>query len=377
MGPLAGTKVIEVAGIGPGPFCGMMLADMGAEVTRIDRVERVGAGGRRGADVLARGRRNVSVDLKQPEGVELVLRLVEQADVIFEGFRPGVMERLGLGPDVCLQRNPQIIYGRMTGWGQEGPLSQAAGHDINYIALTGALHAIGPRGGAPTPPLNLVGDFGGGGMYLAYGIACALIERTRSGKGQVVDASMIDGASLLMASFHGARAMGGMVDERGSNTLDGGAPHYHTYETSDGKWISLGSLEPQFYAELLRLTDLDGEKLPAQNDHDAWPEMQERFAAIFSQKTRDEWCAIMEGTDVCFAPVLTIGEAYQHPHNQAHGTFVEVEGIKQPAPGPRMSRTPGMVGGPSSPGQHTDSALRDYGVSDEEIEKLRAAGAVA
>ena len=378
MGALTGIKVLEVAGIGPGPFCAMMLADMGAEVVRIDRASNVGGDpNRRSADVLARGRRNIAVDLKQPEAVELVLSLVEQADVLTEGFRPGVMERLGLGPDVCMARNPKLIYGRMTGWGQEGPIAQAAGHDINYISLAGALAHYGRKGEAPTPPLNMVGDFGGGGMFLAYGIVCALVERATSGKGQVVDAAMVDGAAVLMASFHGSRHFGGFSDERGTNVLDTGAHFYNTYETADGKYISLGSIEPQFYAELLRLTGLDEEPLPAQMDKNRWEELKEKFVALFKTKTRDEWCAIMEGSDVCFAPVLTIGEAYEHPHNQARGTFIHVNGVPQPAPAPRFSRTPGeVVRPPATAGQHTDEVLRDWGVGADRIAKLRDAGAV-
>jgi alpha-methylacyl-CoA racemase len=380
MGPLEGIRVIELAGIGPGPFCGMMLSDMGAEVLRIDRAERVGGGNgeRPPADVLGRGRRNVAMDLKRPEAVEAVLRLVERADVLFEGFRPGVTERLGLGPDVCLARNPRLIYGRMTGWGQEGPIAHAAGHDINYISLAGVLHAIGRPGQPPVPPLNLVGDFGGGGLILAFGIACALVERARSGQGQVIDAAMVDGAALLMAAMHGMRAMGAWKEERGVNTLDSGAHFYDAYETKDGKYVSIGSIEPQFYDLLMKHSGLAEEELPPQRDQSQWPALKQRVAAIFRTKTRDEWCAIMEGTDVCFAPVLTMSEAYQHPHNVARGTFVDVAGITQPGPAPRFSRTPGAISRPPSrPGQHTDEALADWGIDAEEIRSLREAGAVA
>ncbi|MGE5597171.1 MAG: CaiB/BaiF CoA transferase family protein [Hyphomicrobiales bacterium] len=379
MGPLSGIKVLEIASIGPGPFCAMALADLGAEVVRIDRVSNVPAQApsRPPSDLLSRGRRSIAVDLKQPEAVELVLRLAEQADALLEGFRPGVMERLGLGPEVVAKRNPRLVYGRMTGWGQDGPIAHAAGHDINYIALTGALHSIGRQGEAPVPPLNLVGDFGGGGLLLAFGILAALIERQTSGKGQVVDAAMIDGASMLMAMFHGMRAAGAFSDERGTNLLDTGAHFYNTYETSDGKYISLGSIEPQFYAELLRLSGLEGEQLPAQMDRSQWPAMKERLKALFKTKTRDEWTAIMEGSDVCFAPVLSIPEAYEHPHNKARGTFIEVAGVQQPAPAPRFSRTPGSVDRPPSyAGQHTNEVLGEWGLSESELASLAQAGAI-
>ena len=356
-GPLAGIKVVEVAGIGPGPFCGMMLADMGAEIIRIDRADRVRGGdpAKPPADVLARGRRSIGVDLKQAGGVEVVLRLVEQADVIIEGFRPGVMERLGLGPDVCLERNPRLIYGRMTGWGQEGPMAHAAGHDINYIALAGALEPIGRKGEKPTPPLNLVGDFGGGGMLLAFGIASALVERATSGKGQVVDAAMVDGAATLMGMFHSMAAIGMWNEERGTNLLDTGAHFYDTFETSDGKYISIGSIEPQFYAELIEKLELTGEDLPAQMDKSGWPGLKDRFEGIFKGKTRDEWCEIMEGSDVCFAPVLAMSEAADHPHIKFRNTFVEANGMVQPAPSPRYSRTePALYLPPAFSGQNSD-----------------------
>jgi alpha-methylacyl-CoA racemase len=363
MGPLKGVKVIELAGIGPGPFCGMMLADMGAEVLRIDRAQNVPGAERRktSGDVLGRGRRSIGVDLKHPKGVETVLRLVEQADVLFEGFRPGVVERLGLGPELCLARNPRLVYGRMTGWGQDGPLAQAAGHDINYIALAGALDAIGRAGEAPLPPLNLVGDFGGGGMLLAFGILAALVERGTSGKGQVIDAAMVDGAAVLMAIFHGMRASGFWSDERGTNLLDTGAHFYDVYETADGKYVSIGSIEPQFYAELLRLSGLEGEKLPAQMDRSRWPELKERVAKMIKTRTRDEWCETMEGTDVCFAPVLSMAEAPQHPHNRARGTFTGPP--DQPAPGPRFSNhAVGVRDCPTLADAERAEVLADWGV---------------
>jgi alpha-methylacyl-CoA racemase len=378
-GPLTGIKVVEITGIGPGPFCAMMLADLGADVLRIDRSVAVRSPmpDKPSSDVLARGRRSIGVDLKNPEGVELVLKLIEKADVLTEGFRPGVMERLGLGPDVCLKRNPKLVYGRMTGFGQEGPMAQAAGHDINYIALAGALAHIGREGDKPLPPLNLVGDFGGGGMLLALGVCAALVERGRSGEGQVVDAAMVDGAATLMAFIHGFYASGGW-GERGTNLLDTGAHFYDTYETKDGKYVSIGSIEPQFYAELLEKTGLDKQQLPGQMDRSQWRPMKQRLTALFKTKTRDEWCALMEGSDVCFAPVLTIPEAYQHPHNIARRTFVDVAGVTQPGPSPRFSRTPGEIKRPPPhPGQHTAEALADWGIASEDVAKLRNAKAIA
>jgi alpha-methylacyl-CoA racemase len=379
MGPLQGIRVLEIAGIGPGPFAAMMLADMGAEVLRIDRAQNVPPSfpGEPSFDLLNRGRRSIGIDLKQEAGVEAVLRLAERADALLEGFRPGVMERLGLGPEVCLARNPRLVYGRMTGWGQEGPIAQAAGHDINYIALAGTLYHLGRQGEKPLPPLNLVGDFGGGGMLLAFGVVCALVERQRSGKGQVVDAAMVDGAAVLMTMMHTFRHAGMFSDERGTNLLDTGAHFYETYETKDGKHVAIGSIEPQFYKELIERTGLAGEALPRQMERAQWPAMKERMAAIFKTKTRDEWCRIMEGSDVCFAPVLSMGEAYQHPHNVARRTFVEIAGKLQPAPAPRFSRTaPEVPSPPPHPGQHTEAALRDWGFSADELRALRESKAV-
>jgi alpha-methylacyl-CoA racemase len=380
MGPLRGMKVLEIASIGPGPFAAMMLSDMGAEVLRLDRIIQEGEVDLDQAqkDLLNRGRKSVRVDLKNPAGVEVILRLAERSDALIEGFRPEVMERLGLGPDVCLKRNPRLVYGRVTGWGQEGPLALAAGHDINYIALAGVLGAIGRVDQPPVPPLNLLGDFGGGGMFLAFGVVCALVERVTSGKGQVVDAAMVDGAAILMTMTHGLRAMGLWSDERGTNLLDTGAPFYETYECRDGKYISVGSIEPQFYDLLIRLTGLEGEQLPDQMDRGVWPEFKERMAKFFMSKTRDEWCEIMEGTDVCFAPVLGMGEAPEHPHLKHRGTFLEFAGTTQPAPAPRFSRTaPEISRPPPYPGQHTDEALVEWGFTKDEIAELRECGAVA
>ncbi len=383
MGPLTGVKILEIAALGPAPFASMMLADMGAEVLRIDRTEgadllrfdradRAEDGDTPPLDFLSRGRRSVCLDLKSPSGVELLLKLVETADVIIEGFRPGVMERLGAGPEVCLARNPRVIFGRMTGWGQEGPLAQAAGHDINYIALAGALEPIGRLGEKPLPPLNLVGDFGGGGMLLAYGIACALVERASSGKGQVVDAAMVDGAAALMTFLHGAQQSGWWKPERGTNLLDSGAHFYDTYETSDGKYISIGAIEPKFYTELIAKLGLALEDLPDQMDRSHWPEQKERFTELIKTRTRAEWCEIFEGTDACFAPVLSMTEASDHPHLRERGTFVEVAGALQPGPAPRFSRTPCRISSPPPhAGQHTDEALADWGIPVDEIARLR------
>jgi len=386
-GPLTGLRIVEFAGIGPGPYGAMLLADLGADVIRLERAQSVRPREQRNGaapslDLLARGRRSIGIDLKHPEGLEAALRLVERAEVLIEGFRPGVMERLGLGPEVCLERNPAIVYGRMTGFGQQGPLAHAAGHDINYIALAGALEPIGRKGEAPVPPLNLVGDFGGGGMLLAFGIMAALYEARSSGRGQVVDAAMVDGAASLMTLIHGMRQAGVWQPERGTNLLDTGAPFYEVYETADGQFVSLGALEPQFYAEFVRRVELEDafapEPLPAQMDRTRWPDLHERLVALFRTKTRAEWCELLEGTDVCFAPVLRPDEASQHPHMRERGTFVEVAGVEQPGPVPRFSRTPGEIQGPPArPGDHTDSALADWGFSAEEIQALRSRKAIA
>ncbi|MGB1506673.1 MAG: CaiB/BaiF CoA transferase family protein [Acidimicrobiales bacterium] len=380
MGPLAGVRIIELAGIGPGPFCAMMLADMGADVIRVDRAGAVRGGdpSTPPADVMNRGRRSIGVDLKSPGGVETVMRLVESADALMEGFRPGVTERLGLGPDDCLARNPALVYGRMTGWGQDGPYALAAGHDINYISLAGALDSYGRRGQAPVPPINMVGDFGGGGMYLAFGMVCAILEARGSGQGQVVDAAMVDGAASLMSFIHGFRAMGVWNDERGTNMLDTGSHFYDVYETSDGRYVSIGSIEPQFYAELREKLELTDPKWDQQMSRSAWPELKEELAAIFKTRTRDEWCDVMEHTDICFAPVLSLAEAPQHPHNVHRGTFIEYEGITQPRPAPRFSRTDSEIQRPPAhAGQHTDEVLSDYGFGADEIASLRDSGAIA
>src|SRR5437763_6903877 len=375
-GPLQGFKVIEMAGIGPGPFTAMMLADMGAEVLRVDRPNARAPNPDKG--VLNRGRGSIAVDLKHPDGVQTVLRLLEQADALIEGFRPGVMERLGLGPDECLARNPKLVYGRMTGWGQEGPLAHAAGHDINYIAIAGVLNNFKRVGERPVPPNNLVGDFGGGGLLLAFGIVSALLEASRSGQGQVVDAAMVDGAALLSTMLHAFVAMGIWQDNPGHNMLDTGAHFYEVYETADGKFMAIGAIEHQFYAELLERTGLKDEELPFQMNRDEWPSLKERFASLFKSKTRDEWQSILEGTDACAAPVLSMTEAPSHPHNVARQTFVVRDGVTQPAPAPRYSRTDTEIAGPPpAPGQHTAEALADWGFSSDEVAKLREAGAVS
>ncbi len=377
MGPLSGIKVLEFEAIGPGPFCGMMLADMGADVLLLDRPSDsgLGLGSNRPYDVMFRGRRSVTLDLKSKDGVAAALQLIEKADAIIEGFRPGVMERLGLGPDVLLARNPKLVYGRMTGWGQDGPLAQRAGHDINYIALTGVLHAIGRKGEAPVPPLNLVGDFGGGGMLLAFGIACGIIEARASGKGQVVDAAMVDGASTLAAMFSGMMASGRWNETRGDNMLDTGAPWYGTYETADGKHMAIGAIEPKFYAELLERLGLAGETLPKQHDRSQWEVLRARFTTVFKSKTRDEWGAIFDGSDACVAPVLTFSEARAYPHNAQRGTFTTVGKVNQPAPSPRFSRTPGAIRS-SAPerGERGREALVDWGFAEGEIGALTGLG---
>lgn len=371
MGPLSGIKVIELASIGPGPFCGMMLADMGAEVIRVDRPSSGRQPARASKDVLARGRRSIAVNLKKPEGIDLVLSMLETTDVFFEGFRPGVAERLGLGPEDCLARNPKLVYGRMTGWGQTGPLAHAAGHDINYIALAGALHAIGRENEKPIPPLNLVGDFGGGGMLLAFGITCALLEAKASGKGQVVDAAMVDGTASLLAMFFGMQASGNFRHERGTNLLDGAAHFYDTYKTSDDKYIAIGSIEPQFYKLLVEKSGVDPSQFADQMNPSVWPDLTAALAEVFKTKTRDQWCAIMEGTDVCFAPVLSMEEAPSHPHNKTRATFVNIDGVSQPAPSPRFSRTPPEIQNSARiPGADTREILKQQGMPETTIEGL-------
>jgi alpha-methylacyl-CoA racemase len=385
-GPLTGMTVIEVAGIGPGPFAAMMLSDMGAEVIKIDRAQHVSPAGARPpgppVNVSDRGRRSLALNLKHPEGRATLLRLVERADALIEGFRPGVAERLGIGPDDCKAVNPKLVYGRMTGWGQDGPYAHAAGHDINYIALAGTLNAIGRSHDRPVPPLNLVGDFGGGGMFLAFGVVCALLEAARSGQGQVVDAAMVDGTAVLSTMFFAMRALGAWTSERGTNLLDTGAYFYEVYECADGRCVSIGAIEQQFYAELCRITGFETE-VPAderadQNDRTSWPGRKEAMAALFKTRDRDEWCALLEYTDACFAPVLSWDEAPSHPHNAARGTFVEYEGVVQPAPAPRFSRTrPQIQRPPSHAGQHTDEVLAELGLDAGAVAELRSSGAVA
>ena len=373
MGPLSGKRVVEIAGIGPGPFCAMLLADLGAEVVRVDRASAVpdAMPDSPNLDLLNRGRRSVGVNLKTPEGIETVLKLVQNSDALIEGFRPGVAERLGIGPKECLARNPKLIYGRMTGWGQEGTYSSMAGHDINYIALSGVLGMIGREGEKPIPPVNLVGDFGGGGMLLALGICAALVEVARSGEGQVIDAAMTDGSALLSTMMHSFKAMG-IWGDRGTNLLDTGAPFYDVFECADGEYISIGSIEPQFYSELLRITGIDQSENPKQMDRTKWAEMNLKISDVIKEKTRLEWEELMEGTDVCFAPVLSMDEAYEHPHNKERNTFIEVAGVMQPAPAPRFSRTPGAVSSPPPhPGQHTEEVLASLGLTTDEISLLR------
>ena len=375
MGPLTGIRVVEMAGIGPGPFTAMMLSDLGAEVIRVDRLSHKGTGHR--ANVLNRGRKSIAVDLKNPRGVETTLRLIEQADVVLEGFRPGVMERLGLGPEECLSVNPRLIFGRMTGWGQTGPMSQAAGHDINYISIAGALGAMGYADRPPAPPLNLVGDFGGGAMYLLTGILAALVERATSGQGQIIDAAMTDGTASLLSPFFGLMAMNMWTTDRFSNRLDGGAFYYGSYECSDGKYISIGSLEPQFYALLLEKAEITDPEFQEQLDEAAWPAKREKLDQLFKTRTRQQWCDIMEGTDVCFAPVLDLKEAPAHPHNIDRKTFVELDGVVQPAPAPRFSRTQGEIQGPAAmAGEHTREVLSAWNFTDQEIGELQASGAI-
>jgi len=376
-GPLSGIKVLEFEAIGPGPFAGMLLADMGADVLLLDRPASVDLGLKRERwmDVMLRGRRSVTLDLKSKEGAAAALELVARADALIEGFRPGVMERLGLGPDACLKQNPKLVYGRMTGWGQEGPLAPIAGHDINYIALAGVLNAFGRKGQAPVPPLNLVGDFGGGGMLLGFGIACGLLHAQRTGQGQVVDAAMVEGAALLAAMFSGFLAAGRWTEERGANILDTGAPWYDVYETKDGQYVSIGAIEPKFYEELIARLGLQGGSLPKQYDRKGWPALRKVFSDKFSAKTRDEWCAVFEGSDACFAPVLSFSEARKHAHNAARKSFVTVGKVEQPAPAPRFSRTAAAVRrAPPERGEGGRQALLDWGFSESEVGKLNALG---
>lgn len=374
VGPLQDVTILELGGIGPVPFCGMVFADLGARVIRIDRIDEVGSGPRR-TEPLLRGRSSVAVDLKHPAGVETVLRLVAHSDALIEGFRPGTTERLGIGPEECLATNPRLVYGRMTGWGQEGPLAQAAGHDINFIALTGILGMIGPAE-APAVPLNLVGDFGGGGMLLAVGVLAALLEAERSGSGQVIDAAMVDGAALLSTMVHGFRAGGLWTDERAANVLDGGAPFYAAYRTADGGFVSIGAIEPQFFRELIDRLGLSG--VPDQYDRARWPELRARLAETFAGRELSHWVDVLEGTDACFAPVLSADDAPAHPHLFQRGTFVEVDGVRQPAPAPRFSRT--GLGAPVSPaaaGRDTEAVLAAAGFSTSEVDRLREDGAIA
>jgi alpha-methylacyl-CoA racemase len=385
MGPLTGVRVVELAGLGPAPFAAMLLADLGADVVRVDRGGPKPAAGVSGPgptapelEVLNRGRRSIAVNLKSAGGLDVVRRLLADADVVLEGFRPGVMERLGLGPDECLAANPRLIYGRMTGWGQDGPLAHSAGHDINYLALSGMLHAMGRPSEPPAPPLNVVADFGGGGMFLTLGVVSALLERATSGRGQVVDAAMVDGTAALSALFFGLRARGIMIDERGANPLDGGAPYYDVYECADGRFLAVGALEEQFYAELARVT---GWATPtdtwSQRDRAEWPARSAELAAILRTRTRDEWVAAFEGVDACVSPVLDWDEAVAHPHHVARGVYADVDGLTQPAPAPRFSRTPGALGlPPPRPGEHTDAVLAELGLDAAGVAALRESGAV-
>lgn len=380
MGPLTGLKVVEIAGIGPAPFCAMLLSDLGAEVLRVDRVEQAEKGVSLDPrlDLFNRGRKSVAVNLKSAEGVDAVLQLAGRADVLIEGFRPGVMERLGLGPEACLARNPKLVYGRMTGYGQYGPMSQAVGHDINYIGIAGVLHCIGRRGGLPVPPHNFIGDLGGGSLYLAFGLMAAIYEMQRSGKGQVVDAAMTDGAASLNTFAYALLASGSWSDTLGDNLLDSGRPWYDVYQTADDKYVAIGSIEPRFYKELMSKLGIDPETMPGQHDPSGWDQIRDVLTRTFRGKTRDEWCSLLDGSEACFSPVLSPAEAVHHPHNVARQTFTDFEGVVQPAPAPRFSRTPGSIQAPPArPGEHTASALADWGFSESEVAALQASRAVA
>jgi len=375
MGPLEGFRIIEFSGLGPGPFAGMMFADMGAEVIAIHRQSEFGNEKTAAINISERGKRSIALNLKSPEGIETALQLIESVDALFEGFRPGVLERLGLGPDICLARNPKLVFGRMTGWGQNGPLAQAAGHDINYIALSGVLHAIGGKNQKPQVPLNLVGDFGGGGMFLAFGMVCAMLEAQRSGKGQVVDASMVEGSAVLMHMTYAFKAMGLWKEERGTNILDGGAHFYDSYETKDGKYIALGAIEPQFYALLIEKAELDAEIFGHQMNPSEWQTMSEELSKVFKHKTRDQWCELLEGTDVCFAPVLSLSEVKEHSHNKARGSFIEINNVLQPAPAPRFSKSVVETPRPPQPaGSDAQHVLKDFGFTEEKITYLKEQG---
>ena len=375
MGPLKGIKIVEMAGIGPGPFCAMMLSDMGAEVIRVDRLAHKGSGHR--ANVLNRGRRSIAVDLKNPKGVDAVKQLIDQADVVIEGFRPGVMERLGLGPEESLARNPRLVFGRMTGWGQHGPLASAAGHDINYISIGGALGAMGYADRPPAPPLNLVGDFGGGAMYLLAGVLAALVERATSGQGQVIDAAMTDGTASLLTPFYGMMAMDMWTTQRMDNKLDGGAHYYGSYTCSDGKHISIGSIEPQFYSLLLELCEIEDPEFAKQNEKASWASLRGKLETLFASKTQDQWCELLEGTDVCFAPILDLAEAPKHPHNQARQSFVDFEGVTQPAPAPRFSRTQSTIQSSAAlAGEHSQEILSEWGFDSQTIADLAEHNAI-
>lgn len=380
MGPLYGVRVIEMAGIGPGPFCGMLLADMGADVIRVERLSTSDKGVNFPPkfDLLNRNKRSIALDLKSPHGLEVVRELLQHADMLIEGFRPGVMEKLGLGPDECLAVKPSLVYGRMTGWGQDGPLAQAAGHDLNFIALSGALGSIGRQGQPPTIPLNLIGDFGGGALYLAMGVLAAVINARATGIGQVVDAAIVDGVNSLMTMQYAMTQMGAWPAERGSNLLDGGAPFYDVYETQDELYVSVAPVEKRFYEEFLRRVGLEEQELPKQNDPRGWSRLRSHLATLFKTRTRAQWCELLEGTDACFAPVLSMDEVAEHPHNQARALHIDVDGVINPAPAPRFSRTPSSLRRvPPHAGGDTVEALLDWGLDDERLNTLRGHGVIA